>query len=169
LRKPMLHNGLDLNKKPGLTNILFEQVDLSRGIQKTVVDNLYAISCGDTLANPADLLGSQKMKKLIEALKENFDIIIFDTPPALAATDASVLATVCDGVIIVTASRSTKVDDLKISVETIEKVHGRVLGTVLNKFDHRDSYGSKYTQQYYQYGQYGRSTNGDKKKSVFSK
>jgi polysaccharide biosynthesis transport protein len=168
LRKPMLHNGLDLKKKPGLTNILFENVELAKGIQPTVVDNLYAISCGDIVGNPADLLGSQKMKKLIETLKTNFDIIIFDTPPMFAATDASVLCTVSDGVIIVTASRSTKVDDLRVSVESISNVHGRVLGTVLNKFDHRDGYGSKYTQQYYQYGSYGKPTNGNRKKRVLS-
>ena len=170
LRKPMMHNILDLNRKPGLTNILFENLELSKGIQKTVVDNLYAISSGDTLANPADLLGSQKMKKMLEVFKNNFDVIIFDTPPTLAATDATVLGTSCDGVVIVTASRSTKVDDLKVSVESIENVHGKVLGTVLNKFDHRDSYGSKYTHQYYRYGSYGQATNGDKKKKgVFTK
>ena len=168
LRKPTLHTILDLNKKPGLTNILFENLDLSAGIQNTVVENLFAISSGDTLANPADLLGSRKMKKLLDVLKESFDIILFDTPPTLAATDASVLGNTCDGVIIVTSSRFTKVDDLKVSVETIENVHGRVLGTVLNKFDHRDSYGSKYTQQYYQYGSYGNEKNGHKKKKVLS-
>ncbi len=168
LRKPTLHTILDLNRKPGLTNILFENLELSEGVQSTIVDNLYAISCGDTLANPADLLGSQKMKKLMETLKENFDVIIFDTPPVLAATDATVLGTVCDGVILVTASRFTKVDDLKVSVESIENVHGRMLGTVLNKFDHRDSYGSKYTHQYYQYGSYGSEQNGHKKKKILS-
>jgi capsular exopolysaccharide synthesis family protein len=168
LRKPMLHNILDLNKKPGLTNILFEHTDLAHGVQKTVVDNLYAISCGDIPASPADLLGSQKMKKLIERLSQSFNIIIFDTPPVLAATDASVLGTVTDGVVIVTAARSTKVDDLKVSIESIQHVKGHILGTVLNKFDHRDGYGSKYTHQYYQYGSYGKSTNGDRKKRVVS-
>ncbi len=169
LRKPTLHNVLDLNRKPGLTNILFENLDLSQGIQKTVVDNLYAISCGDTPANPADLLGSEKMKKLLSALEEQFDIIIFDTPPILAATDASVLSTICDGAVIVAASRRTKVEELKVAVEAIENVHGRVFGTVLNKFDQRDSYGSAYTMQYYKYGSYGEAANGNKKKSVFSK
>lgn len=169
LRKPALHTLLDLNKKPGLTNILFENVDLSNGIQKTVVDNLFAISCGDIPANPADLLGSEKFKKLHKVLAEQFDIIIFDSPPLLAATDASVLSIVCDGVIIVTSSRRTKVEELKVSVESIENVQGRILGTVLNKFDSRDSYGSAYTMQYYKYGSYGQSANGHKKKSVFSR
>ncbi len=169
LRKPTLHNILDLNRKPGLTNILFENLDLSQGIQNTVVDNLFAISCGDTPANPADLLGSEKMKKLLTTLQKQFDMIIFDTPPVLAATDASVLGTICDGVVIVTASRRTKLEELKVSVESIENVHGRVFGTVLNKFDQRDSYGSAYTMQYYKYGSYGQAANGSKKKSVFSK
>ncbi len=169
LRKPTLHNIFDLNRKPGFTNILFENVDLSKGIQSTVVDNLYAISCGDMPANPADLLGSEKMKKLLSMLEEQFDIIIFDTPPILAATDASVLSTICDGAVLVTSSRRTKVEELKVSVEAIENVHGRVFGTVLNKFDQRDSYGSAYTMQYYKYGSYGQAANGDKKKSVFSK
>ncbi len=170
LRKPTLHNILDLNRKPGLTNIMFENIDLSKGIQNTVVENLYAISCGDTPANPADLLGSEKMKKLLARFEEQFDIIIFDTPPILAATDASVLSTICDGAIIVTSSRRTKVEELKVSVEAIENVHGRVFGTVLNKFDQRDSYGSAYTMQYYKYGSYGKEANGDSKnKKVFSK
>jgi len=169
LRKPTLHTILDLNKKPGLTNILFENIELSTGIQNTVVDNLFAISCGDIPANPADLLGSTKFKKLLETLQDQFDIIIFDTPPLLAATDASVLATVCDGLIIVTSSRRTKVEELKVSVESVENVQGRVFGTVLNRFDSRDSYGTAYTMQYYKYGSYGQSSNGHKKKSVFSK
>jgi len=169
LRKPMLHNMLDLNKNPGLTNILFENVDPSQGIQKTVVDNLYGLTCGDTLVNPADLLGSQKMKEFLQTLEKDFDIIIFDSPPLLAATDASVLATGCDGVIIVTSSRHTKLEDLKVAVETVENVQGRVLGTVLNKFDQKDSYGSKDTQKYYRYGSYGTENNGNAKRKIFSK
>ena len=169
LRKPTLHTILDLNKKPGLSNILFENIDLTKGIQNTVVDNLYAISCGDIPANPADLLGSTKFRKLFDTLKEQFDIIIFDTPPLMAATDASVLSTLCDGMIIVTSARRTKVEELKVSVESVENVQGRVFGTVLNKFDSRDSYGTTYTMQYYKYGSYGQSSNGHKKKSVFSK
>lgn len=157
LRKPVIHTILDLNKKPGLTNILYDNITLSEGIQQTIVDNLFVIVSGDTLANPADLLGSQKMKQLIQSLKNEFDIIIFDTPPMLAATDASVLGTGCDGVLLVPCARRTKVDDLNIAVESINNVQGTVLGTVLNKFDHRDSYGSKDTQKYYRYGAYGKS------------
>lgn len=169
LRKPMLHTILDLHKKPGLTNILFESMDLSSGIQDTVVENLKAISCGDIPANPADLLGSVKFKKLFQDLQEKFDVIILDTPPLLAATDASVLSTIVDGMIIVTSSRRTKLEELRVSVESINNVRGRIFGTVLNKFDSRDSYGSTYTMQYYKYGSYGHSSNGHKKKSVLTK
>ena len=168
LRKPMLHTILDLNRKPGITNILFEKESISRGIQPTVIDNLYGLTSGDNLANPADLLGSQKLKALLKSLEREFDVIIFDTPPMLAATDASVLSTACDGVIIVTSARTTKVEDLNLAVESIENVQGKVFGTVLNKFDHRDSYGSKDTQKYYRYGSYGNPTNGARKRTFSS-
>jgi capsular exopolysaccharide synthesis family protein len=169
LRKPTVHNILDLNKKPGLTNMLFDNIDLSAGIQKTVVDNLHVITSGDSLTNPADLLGSQKMKRLLTLLQEKYDVVIFDSPPVLAATDASILSTITDGVIIVTSSRKTKVDDIKVTRDSIEGVNGKILGTVLNNFDHRENYGSKYSYQYYQYGSYGKSANGHKKKSLLSK
>jgi capsular exopolysaccharide synthesis family protein len=166
LRKPNIHNGFDLRKKPGLTTVLFGEQSLRDSIQKSVVDNLDILTAGTIPANPADLLGSQKMNLLHERFMAEYDMVIFDSPPTLAATDSAVLGTTVDGVIIVVSSKKTKIEDLDATRDSIESVNGKVLGVVLNYFDQSGGYGTSYAQRYYRYGSYGRPVNGKDMKKV---
>jgi capsular exopolysaccharide synthesis family protein len=168
LRKPNIHNGFDLPKKPGLTTVLFGERSFMDAVQKTVVENLDILTSGTIPANPADLLGSQKMHVLIDAFQNEYDLVIFDSPPALAATDASIIGTAVDGVLIVVASKKTRTEDLDATRDSIESVNGKVLGVVLNYFDQSGGYGTSYAQRYYRYGSYGRNVNGKDKKKVLN-
>ena len=93
LRRPVLHKIFDLSNKEGLTTALLEgEPNLDGRLQATQVGNLRVLTSGPLPPNPSELLGSQKMKSLIESLKEKADVVLFDSPPTLVVTDAAVLA-----------------------------------------------------------------------------
>ena len=159
-RKPSLHTKFDLAGKPGLTDILIGEISSWYAIKSTAIDNLYLLTSGQKPYNPADLLGSEKMRELLESLKERFDIIIFDSAPVLAATDPCLIASMVDGAISVIVSNKTRKEELNITRDGIETVGGKLFGVVLNRFDHKSEYGYKYTAKYYRYGSYGQESNG---------
>ncbi|RKY70580.1 MAG: hypothetical protein DRQ24_09020, partial [Candidatus Latescibacterota bacterium] len=101
LRKPKIHHILNLKKHPGLTDILAGNDVLESVIQDTELENLKVIPCGTIPPNPAELLSSEAMKSLIDKLKEQFDFALFDSPPVMSVTDATILANLADGVIMV--------------------------------------------------------------------
>jgi Mrp family chromosome partitioning ATPase len=111
-------------------------------------------------ANPAELLGSENMNSLLTMLGDRYHIILLDTPPVLATSDPLVLATITDGLILVAKAGATKMKELDITRESIVSVGATVLGVVLNFFDYRHAYGSKYAYKYYRYGNYGYSRDG---------
>ncbi len=93
LRRPMVHKIFQVSNKEGLTNILFEDRPVLDGhLQETGIENLRVLPSGPLPPNPSELLGSQKMRGLLEQIKEEADIVVFDTPPILPVTDAVVLA-----------------------------------------------------------------------------
>lgn len=163
LRKPNLHNEFGVEKRPGLTDVLYDNVSLEIALKATPQANLDLIVCGSIPPNPSETLGSPRMRQLLADLKERYEIILFDSPPVLAVTDPVVLATLADGVVVVTSAGSTRVDALKRTVELLGNVGARLLGTVLNNFDLRKAYGgfSKYKNYSYGYGySYGSQGNG---------
>ena len=142
MRKGRQYSLFNLNPKPGLSNYLSGVVEksftenkevINNFIQETNVDNLFLLAAGSIPPNPSELLVTQKMNSIIEKLKENFDIIIFDAPPCLIVADALMIARLVDFTIIVTAQYITKMEDLVKSKNTIENVGGKVAGIVLNK------------------------------------
>jgi capsular exopolysaccharide synthesis family protein len=160
LRRPALADELDQLSKPGLTEVLAGEMSFSEAVQRTVVDNLDFLASGTLPANPAELLGSNKMKSLLDMLRSRYDIILLDTPPILAASDPLVLSTVADGIIMVAASGRTKLKELDLARDSIKRIGSRINGVVLNFFDYRHAYGSAYAYKYYKYGSYGYSRNG---------
>ncbi len=155
LRKPSLAEEFDVVTKPGLTEVLANEHSYNDVIQQTVVDNLDILSCGTLPSNPAELLGSKKMKTLLKTLSGRYDIILCDTPPVLAASDPLVLSTVTDGVVMVVASSRTRMKELDLSRDSLTRIGSRITGVVLNFFDYRQAYGSSYKYKYYRYGKYG--------------
>src|SRR5690606_14398984 len=109
----------------------------------TGVPNLYALTLRDHTAIPAELLGSARMRDLVDRLRGVFDLIVFDSPPALVATDAALLAAACDATLVVAASAQTKAEEVKETLEELGRVGANVVGVVLNRFDSTRIYGYK--------------------------
>lgn len=144
LRKPTVHVTFSLPNKVGLSNVLTNTVPLKEAVYATDVDNLYVLTCGPIPPNPTDLLGSKSMDKLLEAVLEVFDMVIFDAPPILPVTDPLVLSRKCDGVVLVVRSGSTKKEELKKAKDGLEKAQAKVLGAVLTGCDTEDMQYSYY-------------------------
>ncbi|MBN2102758.1 polysaccharide biosynthesis tyrosine autokinase [bacterium] len=132
LRRGVLHNTFNCQKKPGLTNYLTGVVSLEDVLQETYIPNLSLISCGSMIPNPSELLGSERMQKFVSGISKRFDMVVFDTPPLLAASDAVILGTLVDGVALVVRSGQTHRDTIKRKLELFQNVQARVLGAVLN-------------------------------------
>jgi succinoglycan biosynthesis transport protein ExoP len=134
LRRPMLHTVFDLPNGNGLANLLMQNRPERDGSpQQTDIENLQVLTSGPPPPFPSELLCSQKMKRLIERLAADADVVVLDSPPILPVTDASVLANQTDGVLVVTAAGQTRRTDAARAVKTLRRVQARILGTVLNK------------------------------------
>ena len=145
-RKPTVHYTFQVENQRGLTNILTKRDGLLNCIQQTNIEHLSVLPTGPIPPNPAELLGSQAMKELLNQAMENFDMILIDTPPVLAVTDAQILANQCDGTILVIKSGETQVDAAIKAKELLVAANGKLLGTVLNQKKIQDS------SYYYYYG-----------------
>jgi capsular exopolysaccharide synthesis family protein len=132
LRRGVLHNTFNCNKKPGLTNYLTGVASLEEVLQETYIPNLTLIACGSMIPNPSELLGSERMKRFVAGITKRFDMIVFDSPPLLAASDAVILGTMVDGVAMVIRTGQTHRDTIKRKLELFQNVQARVLGGVLN-------------------------------------
>jgi len=142
LRRPVVHRSFTLLNGKGLTNILVEGVDYANLVNTTFVENLGVITSGPKPPNPSELLGSARMKALIERFKENYDTIILDSPPALPVTDAAVLSKLVDGVIIVCEYGQTTFESIAQAKSLLDKVNAKILGVVLNRVpaNHKEYY-----------------------------
>ena len=147
LRSPRIHSVFGFERNNGVTDILaLGKDDIHAFIHKTDVKNLDVLTCGELPPNPSELLGSKKMTDLIERLSRDYDRIVFDTPPVMAATDAVVLSTKVDATIMVVQAQETHRDAAKRSLDALRSVHARILGAVFNKVsaDDHGSYGYSY-------------------------
>lgn len=133
LRRPRIYKKLGILNGEGLTSILAGESEKNECIRALDLPNFYIITSGPIPPYPAEILGSSRMKNLLEELKKDFDIILIDTPPVLAVTDAQVLSALCDGVLLVACCGETDRNDFIRAKELIDKVGARVLGAVLNK------------------------------------
>jgi len=149
-RKPSIHKKMGVTNSVGITNILVQDVKKEECIVKTTVDNLSIITSGPIPPNPAELLGTKKMRNFIDILKSEYDLVLIDAPPVLAVTDAQILSTVADGVIFVASYGEVQKNALLDAKELIDKVGGKILGIVFNKVPEAVSgYYGKYYKGYY--------------------
>ncbi len=150
LRRPMLHKIFQLPNKEGLTSVLLqEEPSLDGHLQETGIENLRVLTSGPLPPNPSELLGSQKMRQLIEQLKGKADVVLFDTPPAIPVTDATVLATQTDGVLLVADAGRTRRNMARQVVENLRQVGANLLGVALNRLSPRGAGGYYYYYYYY--------------------
>jgi non-specific protein-tyrosine kinase len=132
LRRPHLHHLFSLENDRGITTMMLEDEALDNPpLQDTPIDGLRFLGSGTLPPRPADLLGSKRMGEIIDKLLQNADILLFDAPPVLAATDAAVLATKVDGTLLVISAGDTKRDHAQRAIERLENVNANILGTVL--------------------------------------
>jgi capsular exopolysaccharide synthesis family protein len=107
-RRPMVHTMFGISGKSGFFNILDGDAEIEDFVSKPSIGNLYIMPAGTVKANPSEILISTKIKDVIEKLKSKFDYVLFDSPPVLSVTDASVLGSLCDGVFLVVKSNRTQ-------------------------------------------------------------
>jgi polysaccharide biosynthesis transport protein len=137
LRRSVLDQTFAISRSPGLTNVLVGTETLEAVVRSTDVPSLSILPSGQFPPNPSELLGSPQMRAMIERAKESFDIVLIDSPPVLAVTDAAVLSTAVDGSIIVIRLGMTTREAVRRSVSQLRVVNGRILGAVLNAVDFR--------------------------------
>jgi tyrosine-protein kinase len=150
LRKPMQHRLFGLLNDIGMTNGLMAQAKLEGFARPSKVENLRIITTGPLPPNPSEMLASERMRALKTQLEAEADILIFDSPPCLAVTDAAILARLVDGVLLVMDIPRVRRETATGAKESIEKVGGHVLGIVLNRLPARGS--GYYYNYYYSHG-----------------
>lgn len=160
LRRAVMDRTFDVPRSPGLTEVIVDQATLDEAVRPTAVPNLFVLPSGHFPPNPSELLGSDAMRHLLEELASRFDIVLFDSPPLLAVTDAAVLSTMVDGTIVVVRMGNTAREAVRRALMQLQAVHARMLGGVLNDVDLR--HGSYYGGYgYYYYAYYGGDERGN--------
>ena len=134
LRNASIHKMFKINNIYGLTDILAKDRAVDKCIQETELENLYVLTAGAIPPNPAEILSSDKMKNLIEDLKNIYDYIFIDTPPIGLVTDAGVLSSFTDGVVLVVKSESVEKKYLEETKKKLDAVDARILGAILNSY-----------------------------------
>lgn len=147
LRRPLQHRAFGLVQDPGLTDILIGRVTPREAVRPGVAEKLDVLPSGSIPPNPSELLGSEAMQRLIGALRHDYEFIVMDTPPALAVTDATIVATSADATIVVMRSGDTEEVAAQRTVDQLRRVHARIAGAVLNGVSQRHD-------QYYTYYSY---------------
>ncbi|EHI98314.1 capsular exopolysaccharide family [Clostridium sp. DL-VIII] len=153
LRKPSVHKNFKVSNLKGLSEVLIGKEELDNVVLKRN-DNLDILTSGKIPPNPSEMLSSSSMTKLIEALRERYDIVILDSAPLQAVTDAQILSTKADGTILVVRAKRTSRESVIDAKRLLDKVGANILGTVLHAVENTRG---KY---YYYYG-----TKDDEKKN----
>jgi capsular exopolysaccharide synthesis family protein len=153
LRRPAVHKAMGMTNTIGLSHLLVGQARVREAIQRTNDPNLCVITAGRTHPNPAELIGSDRMKQLVANLKQGpFDWVVIDTPPVLAVPDPVILTPLVDGVTFVIGAEMTRRGVAQRAVQMVMAARPKVIGAVLNRVDfERNRY---YYSRYYgaQYG-----------------
>ena len=178
LRRPQQHKIFGFNGGIGLVEMLFSKSDISPEALTQAADGLYVLPAGSiglhlddvpgvpetrqvrgtedaVVINAGELLGSRRMRDILYALRDHFDVIVIDTPPVLAASDAVLLSTQSDATLVVVRAGKTKEGEVTLCMESLKEVGAEIIGTVLNSFDISMAYGGKYKYQRDYYSKYG--------------
>ena len=139
-----MHRAFNFAQEPGLTDILAGSATLREAARPNVVTKLDVLPAGALPPNPSELLGSAAMHRLLEQLRAEYDMVVFDSPPALTVTDSTVLGASTDGMIIVVRSGETEEAAAQQTLAQLRRGHARVAGAVLNGI-------AKQADRYYYY------------------
>jgi capsular exopolysaccharide synthesis family protein len=150
LRRPMQHYLHETALEPGFSNVLTGEATIEEALRPTKVENLSLMTAGSLPPNPPELLNSEAGRQLINDLKERCDLVVLDSPPVLSLSDAQVLGTMVDGIVLVVAADSTSQKHVRRAESMLRQANGRLLGVLFNKVR---EYNNPYTpNSYYTYG-----------------
>jgi capsular exopolysaccharide synthesis family protein len=154
MRRPRLHRAFGVPNELGISSLVVGEGSLDTAVKSTEVPNLFVLPCGPLPPNPAELLHTRAFAEILKAASERFDRILLDSPPLNAVADAAVLATQCDGVVLVLKAGRTNRESARRALRSLADVQARMYGAVLNDVDLRaQRYGDAYLA-YQGYGQY---------------
>ncbi|MFJ8119855.1 CpsD/CapB family tyrosine-protein kinase [Bacillus mycoides] len=132
MHKATLSKNLSTFERTGLSDILISEKDPMEFISETAHSGLFILPTGILPPNPIELINSERMQEVIKLLEEKFDMVIFDTPPVLLLSDSRIIGNMCDGVIVIIRSGSTKKTDLEATMEFLRQTNTHVIGVILN-------------------------------------
>ncbi|MBZ5705055.1 MAG: polysaccharide biosynthesis tyrosine autokinase [Acidobacteriia bacterium] len=158
LRRPSIHKTLGMGPRTGLSNVLTGSATIQQAtVRSPILPSLFVLPAGTPPPNPAELLASANMKDVLAELRGEYDHIVVDTPPTLSVTDAVVMSTRADAVVLVIRSGQTTKQALRRARDLLMQVNARVCGVLLNAVDLNSpeyyyyyEYQGKYGQRYYQ-------------------
>jgi capsular exopolysaccharide synthesis family protein len=130
---PTLHRQFGIPNQRGLSNLIVGDADFTVFTRPKEYPNLSVITSGPIPPNSSELLGSVRMRRLMDRLREEYDVVVMDTPPILPATDAVVASSLADGVILVVRAAHTRQGEVRHAQEALEAAHANLLGVVLNR------------------------------------
>lgn len=155
LRRPSVHRALRMRNLQGVSTVISSGEAVEGSIVPSLIPNLDVLPAGPVPPHPAELVGSNQMRQLLQQLRSRYDHIVIDTPPVLSVTDAVMLSVQADVVVLVVRSGILTKHALRRTRQMLQQVGARVLGLVVNAFDYKASdtyyyyYGSKYAGKYY--------------------
>jgi capsular exopolysaccharide synthesis family protein len=158
LRKPRAHEVLRVSNRLGLVNFLTGSAKAEQVFLRSEIPNLWITPSGPVPPNPSELLSSQRMREFLHLARASFDFVIVDTPPMLAVTDASVVGSMTDGVVLCLRARKVLLEDARAVRERLRLGGTRMLGTVLNRFREPHGRYGRYGRRYHGYVAYGAET-----------
>lgn len=149
MRKGRQHKIFDIKEEEGLSNLLLDDIkNHKKYIRKTENDNVFVLTAGIIPPNPSELLGSSKNIELLNTLKKEYDLLIFDCPPVNTVTDTLVLSSLADEAVIVCAYKETPMDLLISTKKALENSGIKIAGVVMNKMEKAKN---NYYYNYYYY------------------
>lgn len=149
MRKGRVAQYLGLNKSPGLSEILKGELEPDSTFVSPNIDNLTIIPAGKVPKNPAELLGSKKMRVLLESLRARFDYVFIDSPPVMPLTDPCILGAMVDGVIMVAQAGRTQRDMIRHAEQRLAQAHANMLGYIVTNVEyHLPNYLYRYVNKY---------------------
>ena len=154
LRKPVIHKVFKAPRSPGITDYLSNVTEnFDDVIQESRIQNLSIVPAGISPPNPSELLGSKRMQELVANLEIEWDMVLFDSPPMVAVTDATLVSKEIDGIILVVKAGGTDKRAFRRTLTILQNVNAPVIGAVFNGATGKSSYGSYsyYYQNYYYY------------------
>lgn len=160
LRKPVLSKVLDVQSEKGLVHMIREEDDYKSYIKETGFKNLYLIPHGEKTMHSTEIFESHKMQHVITTLENDFDYIIYDSPPMLSVADPAIIARYTDGILWVVQFKRAKKQELVYTKKMLTNLNTNILGFVLNNINMTSPYGRYYYNYYYHYYE---SDTGDEK------